>query len=251
VGLIEGQAGSDTLLYTRIANTLRTEIALGHHPVGSLLATEAELCERFGVSRHTIREALRGLGEQGILDRRRGAGTRVIARTQQSSYVHSLRTLSEIFQYTRDTRLEISDVSVATLSEDEADEIPAVAGSRWLRIKGVRRTTANAEDISYSIVFVHLRFASVLTDIRERTVPIYATIEERTGESVIEARQEITGGPMPSVASTALGLKAGSAGIRVIRRYIDISGGPMLTSLNWHTAERFTYAITLRRDAGV
>jgi DNA-binding GntR family transcriptional regulator len=246
------RTGSDTLLYSRIANTLRTEIALGQHAVGSYLATEAELCRRFDVSRHTVREALRNLEELGLVQRRQGAGTRVVARTEPSPYVHTLHTLSEIFQYTRDTRLEIEDMSIVAVSTAEgADDIPAAPSSRWLKITGVRRTTAGREDVSFSVVFVHLRFAHVLADIRERTGPIYATIEERTGELVIEARQEITGGVMPPAASAALGLRANAPAIRVIRRYIDVGGGPMLTSVNWHLADRFTYAITLRRDAGI
>lgn len=246
------RAGADALLYNRIANTLRSEIAMGVHPVGSWLATEAELCQRFGVSRHTVREALRSLGELGLVERRQGAGTRIVARTEASAYVHSLHTLSEIFQYTRETRLEITDMAVVSVQDDvEAASIPASPGSRWLRITGVRRTAVAGEDVSFSIVFVHLRFANALADVRERSGPIYATIEERTGESVIEARQEITGGPMPPAAAEALGLLPDAAAIRVIRRYLDVGGGPMLTSINWHVAERFTYAITLRRDAGV
>ncbi len=242
---------SEPLLYTRIANTLRTEIAIGQHPVGSWLATEAELCQRFGVSRHTVREALRGLGELGLVERRQGAGTRIVSQTGRSAYVHSLRNLSEIFQYTRDTRLEVADVSVVSVSDEEADGISASPGSRWLRVRGVRRTALDSADVSASTIFVHLRFASVLSDIRDRTGPIYTAIEERTGEVVIEARQEITGGPMPIAAAAALDVPPGSAGIRVVRRYIDVSGGAMLASINWHVAERFTYAIALRRDAGV
>ncbi|TDR93652.1 GntR family transcriptional regulator [Enterovirga rhinocerotis] len=246
------RTGSDALLYSRIANTIRTEIALGQFPVDSWLPTEAKLCERFGVSRHTVREALRILGDLGLVERRQGAGTRVIARAEPSDYVHSLHTLSEIFQYTRDTRLEIGDVSIVEVSpQTGGDDIPAAPDSRWLKITGVRRTTATREDVSYSIVFVHLRFAPALHDIRDQTGPVYATIEERTGELVIEARQVITGGTLPAAAADALGVPQGTAGIRVIRRYLDIGGGPMLTSINWHLADSFTYAITLRRDAGI
>lgn len=247
----EEPASPEPLLYNRIASTLRTEIALGTFPVGSWLPTEAELCARFGVSRHTVREALRRLGEIGLVVRRQGAGTRVVAVADRSAYVHTLHKLSEIFQYTRDTHLDVADIAIVGVTEDEAADIPAPAGSRWLKVSGVRRTVPGGEDVSYSIVYVHLRFAAALADIRERAGPIYAIIEERTGERVIEARQEITGGALPPAAAATLGLRPKSAGIRVLRRYLDVGGGPMLTSLNWHVAERFTYVMTLKRDAGV
>ncbi|MGY8959472.1 MAG: GntR family transcriptional regulator, partial [Alphaproteobacteria bacterium] len=61
--------------YQQIANELMAEIGGGLFPVGSMLPTEINLCERFGVSRFTVREALRQLHEKGILSRRRGSGT--------------------------------------------------------------------------------------------------------------------------------------------------------------------------------
>ena len=242
------RAGPDDNLHNRISNTLRTEIAFGQYQPGSLLATEAELRERFGVSRHTVREALRTLSELGLVERRQGSGTRIVVRTEPVGYVHRLHTLSQIFEYTHDTQLHIANIAIVNISGPDAQLIPASLGSRWLKVTGVRRMADGSGDISASVIFVHLRFTEALADLRLRSGPIYATIEERTGELVIETRQEITGGPMPAPAAAALDLKAKAAGIRVVRRYLDASGGPMLTSINWHQAERFTYALTLRRD---
>ena len=48
---------------------------------GTKLPNEAELCERFGVSRTTLREAVRHLAAQGYVEVRRGRGTFVCDRT--------------------------------------------------------------------------------------------------------------------------------------------------------------------------
>ena len=61
--------------YLRISEELLSDIGAGKFPVGSMLPTELELCERFEVSRFTVREALRRLQEMGLLHRRRGSGT--------------------------------------------------------------------------------------------------------------------------------------------------------------------------------
>ena len=47
--------------YLQVARALRKEIVDGVYPVGSQLPTEHQLCERFSVSRYTVREALRRL----------------------------------------------------------------------------------------------------------------------------------------------------------------------------------------------
>ena len=54
---------------------LKDEIVSGVLPVGSQLPTEEELCERFSVSRYTVREALRRLREDSLVSSRQGQGT--------------------------------------------------------------------------------------------------------------------------------------------------------------------------------
>ena len=68
-------------LYRRLAETVREEIRQGRWPVGSLLPTEVELSQRFGVARSTMREAIRTLQAQGYVERRRRAGTFVLTPT--------------------------------------------------------------------------------------------------------------------------------------------------------------------------
>jgi GntR family phosphonate transport system transcriptional regulator len=66
-----------TALWTAIADALRTEIAAGSRAPGDRLPTEAELSERFGVNRHTVRRALAALVSEGLIVTRRGAGAHV------------------------------------------------------------------------------------------------------------------------------------------------------------------------------
>lgn len=241
--------GPDTLpLYQRLAQELRSEIAAGIHPVGSGLPTEIELCARHGVSRHTVRAALRLLVDQGLIERRQGAGSRVIADTPPVAYVHTIRSLSELFSYTRDTTLEIADAETVTLGEAEAAAIHWPPGTRWLRITGVRWTADRSEMVCHVTVFVHARFAELLTDVSRQDGPIHALVEARSGERVEEAVQEVSAAAMPPAAARALGTRTGAPALRILRRYLDASGAPMMVAVNWHPGDRFAYTIRLRRD---
>ena len=82
-----------------IAGDLTDEIAKGHYTVGARFPTEAELRLRFGVGRHTIREALKLLTEQGLIGRRRKTGTFVLSTSPVSPYVHSLRDLKGLLDF--------------------------------------------------------------------------------------------------------------------------------------------------------
>ncbi|MFM8871031.1 MAG: FadR/GntR family transcriptional regulator, partial [Actinomycetota bacterium] len=55
-----------------VADTLRRQIVLGRFKVGDRLPTEEELTGHFDVARTTLREALRVLESQGLIEIRRG-----------------------------------------------------------------------------------------------------------------------------------------------------------------------------------
>jgi DNA-binding LacI/PurR family transcriptional regulator len=72
-------------LYKQIEAEMAAEIRAGGLPPGSLLPSERQLCERFGVSPITVRRALLELGKQGLIFRQHGVGTFVadLARTRR------------------------------------------------------------------------------------------------------------------------------------------------------------------------
>lgn len=234
-------------LNERIARALTQAIADGAHPVGSSLPPEAALCAAFGASRFTVREALRKLAETGLIETRQGAGSRVVSRLPRSSYQHVYKDLEDLFEYARDTRFEIAQIGMAALDAAEAADVGAPVGSRWLRIVGTRFDADRTRPISYVDVLVHGRFAGLLEDVREARGPIYGLVEARSGEQIAEAVQQISAAIMPPAPARALGLGRAATAMKFVRRYCDASGGVMLTSINWHPAERFSYTMRIKR----
>ncbi|WP_237182651.1 GntR family transcriptional regulator [Roseomonas marmotae] len=64
-------------LYTRVASLLRSRILSGEWAVGSILPPIPKLCELYGVGTITIRQALRILAAEGLIESKRGRGTTV------------------------------------------------------------------------------------------------------------------------------------------------------------------------------
>ncbi|MFI9104994.1 FadR/GntR family transcriptional regulator [Streptomyces fildesensis] len=69
-------------LADQVITRLRTQITSGEWPVGSRIPTEPELVEQLGVARNTVREAVRALAHNGLLDIRQGSGTYVVATSE-------------------------------------------------------------------------------------------------------------------------------------------------------------------------
>ncbi|WP_016907266.1 FadR/GntR family transcriptional regulator [Streptomyces xiaopingdaonensis] len=75
-------------LADQVINTLRQQISSGEWPVGSRIPTEPELVAELGVARNTVREAVRALAHNGLLDIRQGSGTYVVATSELAGVMH-------------------------------------------------------------------------------------------------------------------------------------------------------------------
>ncbi|MEU3713925.1 FadR/GntR family transcriptional regulator [Streptomyces catenulae] len=69
-------------LADQVIAQLRAQITSGEWPVGARIPTEPELTEQLGVARNTVREAVRALAHNGLLDIRQGSGTFVVATSE-------------------------------------------------------------------------------------------------------------------------------------------------------------------------
>jgi DNA-binding GntR family transcriptional regulator len=235
-------------LYAQIEQALREAIVSGESPVGSLLPAETELCAHFNVSRYTVREALRRLTETGLVARRQGAGTVVISNQSPRVFVQSARSLDELFQYAVDTQLAVDRTAMVVLGGEDARLIGADDGSKWLRIDGVR-CDASGQPICTVTVFVAASYAAVAEELSEIKGSIFGRIEQRWGLSIVDVVQEISAGLMPADVVQTLRAKRQAVGMRFRRSYSLQDGTLVLTSINWHPAERFVYATRMKRNA--
>ena len=232
--------------YQQIYAHLRERIRKGEFPVGSNLPTEVELCGEFGVSRYTVREALRQLVGQGIIARRQGSGSEILATEPQGSFVHEVRSLADLFQYALDTHLDIETIASISLPEHLAGAVGGKAGETWLEIRSVRRTQAGGKPICVTYSYIPERLSWVEPEIRHCVGPLYALLEERSGEAIINAAQEIKAERMSRVIAQALNEETGSTSLRLLRRYSSAKG-TLIASFNWHPGDNFTYKLDVQR----
>jgi DNA-binding GntR family transcriptional regulator len=121
---------SEVPLYRRLVDALRADIANGTHPIGTRLPTENELCRRFGVSRHTVREALRVLRDEGLVASRQGAGTTALRRVARSLYTYTVSSVEELLQYASEARYQVDKSSVIAADGALAEKLGCPVGQR-------------------------------------------------------------------------------------------------------------------------
>ena len=74
-------------LIEQVIEQLRGQITSGSWPVGSRIPTESELSQLTATSRNTVREAVQSLVHAGLLERRQGSGTYVLAASELAGAV--------------------------------------------------------------------------------------------------------------------------------------------------------------------
>ncbi len=234
--------------YQEIGNILMARIVAGVYPIGALLPTEIDLCEEFGVSRYTIREALRRLTDAGLVRRRQGSGSQVVADRAASGYVHTMRSLSELFQYAADTVFRVTTIEERVPEAEFAPYFGAMADRPFVYVEGVRLDQDGRTPIAFSRVFINPAYAAIVPDLKGFSGAIYRLIEQRFGVAVEDVEQEIRAEPMGKHAARQLGSTTRVWAVRVIRRYFDGEGNIIQVSVNYHAADRFSYTMHLRRE---
>src|SRR5471032_1188251 len=134
--------------YMQLAQTLLNEIQSGRFPVGSTIPTEFELCEQFGASRSTVREAVKQLVQLGMVVRQAGVGTTVKAVRAETSYRQVMQQLSDLHRYTADTTVEFLSKSTVEINDPVLCELTrAKPGETWLRIEFLRHSPNSPDPI--------------------------------------------------------------------------------------------------------
>lgn len=128
-----------TSLVGSTIKSLGTAIGDGQWPVGSRLPTEPELAALLGVGRNTIREAVRALVHNGVLESRQGAGVFVVSTSEVTAVLQRHLSASEPAEVL-EVRL-VLEVGIAALAAQRRSEtdLAAIRAALLKRDEAVRR----------------------------------------------------------------------------------------------------------------
>lgn len=122
---------------TRVAEAIKDWIVQAHFGAGDRLPSEPELIERFGMSKGTIREAMRILEAQGLVKSRTGPGggtfvhevSKERARALLGNYFYFKDlTIRDIYQLRRVLEPELAAALAGRLSESVLGQLEAIIG---------------------------------------------------------------------------------------------------------------------------
>jgi GntR family transcriptional regulator len=236
-------------LHGRLTEELTLRIRAGEWPVGSSLPAEKVLCEQSKVSRHTLRHALKTLQDQGFIECRQGAASKVISCTQPRIYSQDFNTLRDILRYPRNTYRENKIESYIECDAALQSTLKAPVGSSWYHIGAVRRDEQSKLAMAWTDIYILNKFARVTKLKNHANDMVFEQIERVFGVSMDRAEVEVTSSTLSREHAKNLDAKVGASCLVIVRRYFDSNGEPFEVSVTRHPENRFSFNMELRSVA--
>lgn len=234
--------------YQQVADELRAEIARGALRADDHFPTEAALCARYGVSRFTVREALRRLETDGLISRRRGSGTRVERATSRAGTLRQpLSNVNEILQYAHNTRFEFQSLGLVRLTATQAKQLFVPAGEMWFHFAGRRTVVGGGAAIALTDAFVHRALGESTEQLKPGKEAIFEQLERAAGIRIARITQDIRAVAATRHEANTLGIPVRSPCLRILRCYFDESDRLVEMSNSLHPGSRFTYSMHIDR----
>ena len=128
--------------YAQLVRILRRQIAAGVFRPGDRLPSEAQLCERYGVSPMTVRRAINILVDQGVVIAEQGRGT-FVRPLELGAAIFDLDRLQRLFRGEEQSTVKLLEARISLASERTARKLAIQVGERTIFI---RRLILQGED---------------------------------------------------------------------------------------------------------
>ncbi|MGP1253262.1 MAG: GntR family transcriptional regulator [Kiloniellales bacterium] len=235
-----------TPLYHQILLVLRERVEQGYYSEDGLLPSEQELSREFGVSRITVSRSIRELAEAGLVERRRGAGTRVVqqpvSRAVTGSIDGFLENLSDLGKRTQVKVLEFGFVKPSVEVQRELQVTVREVVQRAVRVRSYQ-----GRPFSYLTSFVPGDIGSQFSR-ADMEVHSLLSLLETTGYRVGSAQQSFGAVLADPTTGPALEVAVGAPLLSIQRTVSDTSERPVEFIRILYRPDRYKYLMQLDKQ---
>jgi GntR family transcriptional regulator len=231
-------------LHIQVRETIRRQVKAGKLIDGSgRLMTEAELGKHFGVSRITIRNAIKPLVDEGMFERERGRGT-FLRSNQPENWVGRLMGFSETIKdagYQPGARILLQGMT----NRHDAEVRRQLHERAVWQLKRVR--LADDTPIAIEHAFYPPDIGLELEKRDLTSIVMYRVFETEIGFDIKEATQTISASLADATVARLLGVKAGSPLLSIERLTVNMDGRPLELLRSVYLPNYFRLSINLTR----
>jgi GntR family transcriptional regulator len=231
-------------LYLQVIDRLKQDIEKGIYKEREKLPSEFDLAKQLGVSRATLREALRILEEENVIIRRHGVGTFVNARPLFTSGIEQLNSVTNMI---KQADMKPGTIFLSSSSENPTEEdIRRFSCSPDMEIVVIERVrTANGDPVVYCVDKIPKSFLPETFSHDEES--IFSIIEDVTDRKITYAVANIEPVGYHEKISPILECEPETALLVLKQMHFDEMDEPVLFSVNYFKADKFSFHVLRKR----
>ncbi len=169
-------------LYYQVMRDVKEQIHSGKLAPGQQLPSEAQLTQRFQVSRVVVRQALQILDEQGLITRMRGKGTFVSSKVMEDAAPRISGSLEDLIRMGPEVSIRVVEFRLVRATPDLADVFGVAEGADLFNVQRVRLVDGRPLAVLVNHVPYEVGACISLSDLSVE--PLIVLIETRAGRPV-------------------------------------------------------------------
>lgn len=221
-------------LYYQAAQALEQAIEDGRLPRGSKLDSELDLAEQLGISRPTMRAAIKQLVDKGLVVRRRGIGTTVAPKPVRRA-VALTSLYDDLKEAGREPQTRVLSLEEVSCPPEIAEHLGLDAGAPVVRFKRLR--VADSDPIALMCNIVPVGLLQIESEDLERT-GLY-DLFRKSGIAPHVATQRVGARKADAEEAELLQVDLGSPVLTMTRTAYDTSGRPIEYGSHSYPAESY------------
>ena len=231
-------------LYLQVIDRLKQDIQKGVYIEKEKLPSEFDLAKKLGVSRATLREALRILEEENVIIRRHGVGTFVTSKPLFTSGIEQLNSVTYMIEQAGMIP-GTAFLSTTTIgpTEEDIQRFNCTQDDEIILFERVR--TANGEPVVYCMDKI---LAGILPEsFSYENESIFQMLEERSDRKITYAVAQIEPIGYHEKISPILECDPETALLVLKQMHFDEMDVPILYSVNYFKADKFSFHVLRKR----
>lgn len=212
-------------IYVQLREDLRERIQRRQWKVGERLPTERELCQTYNVSRHTLRQAVDGLGNEGLIERRQGSGSFVAAPKVEQHIGRLTAFTAEMLRMGMRPSLRVIEQETLAASAAVAQRLEIPAGEEVYRL--VRLRLVNGEPLMIERSFLPARLCPGLLDLDLSVNLLHNLFADRYGLPFARQQKWVEPILADEYAALHLDIPVGAPALRIERLTLSDRDQPL------------------------
>ena len=233
-------------LHAQIEHYLRSLIDQKEYKNGrKLLPKEMTLTKKLGVSRNTVRQAVNALVNEGLIERKKGVGTRVVHKKITTRLDNWISFTKEMRNQGIDVVNYMAQTSLVLAPSHINDALGISTTKKVWKLEKIRGS--KEAKYLYSVSYFHPRVG--IHGKEDFSIPLYELLEKEHDTIVSTSKEKISAITASKEISAMLGVEEETPILKRERLVCDLGNRPVEYNIVYYLTDYFTYDIEIKREA--